>query len=780
MKMTLTRSSFWLRWRTRPGVALIVAICAYPAAVSNATEIPLSLAAIQPEQVTAAGSIALFVSRAADGGYTLWRTDGTPAGTQFVMDPCPPPCEGSSPIQILGSTRRGATYFYARDGGLPGWPTNLWISDGTSSGTHSILSASQVGSLVHPNEQTWAILGERLLFVRSTFGEAFWVTDGTAVGTVPLAGLPSPQLGDDAHVCASDPAYAFVQRSRIGEGSWIYRTTGAEDGTSEAISSSDVPLCQGSVVSGGRLWGPGSLDGGATFALWVTDGSVEGSTHSVPLPGEPRILEVTNNRAVFLLREGEDQIPSLWSSDGTEAGTTLLKQGASWESFEYFYRAEMLALMEPFVYYSYLDASGALEARRVRLDGSDDRLIQRLCDSNCGIDAERTWMERVGDTIVFPGGTPASGMQLFRLEPGTTVPTQIDTPCSFLCEFRLDFYQVLGPRLIFVYWDDLLGNEIFSFDPVLNTSQALSHFSARGPLQFPGSAPHIVVISERLLIPAREEEMEFSALFALPAFDVCRSTASDLCLRQDRFRLRATWRDFAGNEGTGQATPLTTDTGYFWFFDDANVELTVKIIDGTGLNGHYWVYYGALSNVEYWITVEDTVTGASKQYHNPLGEFGSFGDIEALPAEIPVPPSTLLSSPIARTLPVSGPVRLSEFGSSGSCVPSPSRLCVLEGRFAVEASWTDFAGASGTAFARSLTSDTGYFWFFSESNVEIVAKLVDGSALNQHFWFYYGALSNVEYTLTVTDTVGGGEPRVYRNALGQFGSFGDIEAFPAP
>ena len=61
-----------------------------------------------------------------------------------------------------------------------------------------------------------------------------------------------------------------------------------------------------------------------------------------------------------------------------------------------------------------------------------------------------------------------------------------------------------------------------------------------------------------------------------------------------------------------------------------------------------------------------------------------------------------------------------------------------------------------------------------------MAKLVDGSAYNQHFWVYYGALSNVEYTLTVTDTVAGGPPKIYRNALGQFGSFGDIQAFPAP
>lgn len=59
-------------------------------------------------------------------------------------------------------------------------------------------------------------------------------------------------------------------------------------------------------------------------------------------------------------------------------------------------------------------------------------------------------------------------------------------------------------------------------------------------------------------------------------------------------------------------------------------------------------------------------------------------------------------------------------------------------------------------------------------------KVIEGTGLNGHYWIFYGALSNVEYTLTVTDTVAGGPPRIYHNALGQFGSFGDIEAFPAP
>jgi hypothetical protein len=75
-----------------------------------------------------------------------------------------------------------------------------------------------------------------------------------------------------------------------------------------------------------------------------------------------------------------------------------------------------------------------------------------------------------------------------------------------------------------------------------------------------------------------------------------------------------------------------------------------------------------------------------------------------------------------------------------------------------------------------LTSDTGYFWFFSANNVELVLKVVDGRAFNNFFWVFYGALSDVEYTITVTDTVTGAV-KVYTNAQGQLASVADVAAF---
>jgi hypothetical protein len=55
------------------------------------------------------------------------------------------------------------------------------------------------------------------------------------------------------------------------------------------------------------------------------------------------------------------------------------------------------------------------------------------------------------------------------------------------------------------------------------------------------------------------------------------------------------------------------------------------VLDGRAINGGFWVFYGALSNVEYTLTVTDTETGRVKTYFNPSRNFGSLGDTSAFP-----------------------------------------------------------------------------------------------------------------------------------------------------
>lgn len=55
--------------------------------------------------------------------------------------------------------------------------------------------------------------------------------------------------------------------------------------------------------------------------------------------------------------------------------------------------------------------------------------------------------------------------------------------------------------------------------------------------------------------------------------------------------------------------PLTRDTGAFWFFNSANLEIVLKVLDGCAVNDRYWVFLSGLTNVGVEVTVRDTLTG---------------------------------------------------------------------------------------------------------------------------------------------------------------------------
>ncbi len=94
--------------------------------------------------------------------------------------------------------------------------------------------------------------------------------------------------------------------------------------------------------------------------------------------------------------------------------------------------------------------------------------------------------------------------------------------------------------------------------------------------------------------------------------------------------------------------------------------------------------------------------------------------------------------------------------SRAQCTTSGPDLCLNANRFKVNVSWTNpYASGGGTGTAVALTSDTGYFWFFAATNVELVVKILDGRGVNGHFWFFSGALTDVQYTFTITDTTNG-------------------------
>jgi hypothetical protein len=241
------------------------------------------------------------------------------------------------------------------------------------------------------------------------------------------------------------------------------------------------------------------------------------------------------------------------------------------------------------------------------------------------------------------------------------------------------------------------------------------------------------------------------------------STSSTLCLSNGRFLVDATWTAPDGSSGAAHAVPLTSDSGYFWFFEPGNVELAVKTLNGCSVNGRFWFFSGGLTNLAVAITVTDLTTNQTRTYSNPQGQ-----------AFQPILDAAAFESCPAGAMELGNPEEPPEgfttempptrhLDSVSACADSDTVLC-LKGRFQVEAAWQTPSG-SGPAHAVHLTAESGYFWFFDPSNLELIVKSLDACGLQSGNWLFAAGLTTVGVELKVTDTLTG-EVKTYVNPIG--------------
>jgi plastocyanin len=102
----------------------------------------------------------------------------------------------------------------------------------------------------------------------------------------------------------------------------------------------------------------------------------------------------------------------------------------------------------------------------------------------------------------------------------------------------------------------------------------------------------------------------------------------------------------------------------------------------------------------------------------------------------------------------------------GTCVADANTLC-LGGRFKVSVAWaTSNMSGVGTTVPLAANPDSGLFYFFASSNIEMLIKVINGCGLSNTYWVFFAATTNVQFTVTVVD-VTTGKTKVYFNPLNQ-------------
>lgn len=344
------------------------------------------------------------------------------------------------------------------------------------------------------------------------------------------------------------------------------------------------------------------------------------------------------------------------------------------------------------------------------------------------------------------------GTRLYRLShPGYDGPGSIVWPQIF-AETRVDSSFRAGdwPRPQFIYARQEAGGMWggSSGSPVL-----LSNGQIVGQLTGAVGQGTPEICDFRAAIVDGALSSSFAAL--RPFLDPpapCKPGPDTLCLLGNRFRVKVTWQNqFNGTSGAGQPLKRSDVTGFFSFGDPSNVELLVKLLDFGDVVKVFW---GQLTNLRYNLEVMDTRTGRVQSYTNTPGDCGG---IDQDFATLVAPPTTPAS-----------PAR-----AAASCRSSATALCLLD-RYSVDVEWRNPGdGSQGQGRAGTLSKLTGTFAFADPTNVELMIKMLDFGDRTAVFW---GALSDLDYVIRVTDT-GTGVVKTYRSTAGKLCGGLDNNAF---
>jgi ELWxxDGT repeat protein len=265
-----------------------------------------------PANFVRLGSRILFAATTTDAGAELWSTDGTLGGTSMVRD-IMPGSGSSSPRNFAAMS--GSLLFAASDGR----GDELWTTDGTAKGTRLIadICAGSCSSEPRP----LFVLGNELLFSANNYilGRELWITDGTPVGTRLFKDL------GPGTTSSSPSDFAVLNDVVYFSAGALWKTDGTPGGTVKVTNQSAYSLR----VAGSRLFFPSSTaDSGQE--LWVSDGTEAGTRMIRDIrPGANGSIDGSSltsfgDRALFMANDGIHGIEP-WITDGTEAGTHALR-----------------------------------------------------------------------------------------------------------------------------------------------------------------------------------------------------------------------------------------------------------------------------------------------------------------------------------------------------------------------------------------------------------------------------------------------------------------------
>lgn len=269
----------------------------------------IQLSTVGATSLTPAGAnYVYFAGYQPDTGTELWRTDGTPAGTQLVKDVVPGPESGLEDTFLPRIVAVGETAYFIVKG------SQLWKSDGTDAGT------ALVKGFANATINNITEIGGKIYFAApSPLGawQTLWVSDGTTDGTQPIKAELTSFQAYELNGAAFFSGFIAGQATPVSS---LYRTDGTPGGTVEFADHVSLdPLAK---VADGYLYFRRN-EPSVSPGLWRTNGTsgqLEFVTDVIP-SNEP--IVGWQGKIYFAITDAAHG-RELWSSDGSPSGTAMV------------------------------------------------------------------------------------------------------------------------------------------------------------------------------------------------------------------------------------------------------------------------------------------------------------------------------------------------------------------------------------------------------------------------------------------------------------------------
>lgn len=306
---------------------------------------------------------------------SLWRTDGTPAGTLLVGGIPPIDMSEAGVTRVAGNAANvfvavtntsGTTslYHYVPAGnqatllrsGLslygsdqfvydghrlefsvndPVTGDEPWVSDGTPAGTRLLRDINPEVADADSTPQEFVKVKGKLVFSADDgiHGRELWQSDGTAAGTSLLVDInPGAPASNPNHLIAVNGDVYFFATDSTGQSHFMRLPAGSTIPVSLAAlspQSSYWPVCwqDASVAVGDKVIFAAD-DGTSGIELWTSNGTAVGTVRLADIyPGATgsNPCELTKlGGHVYFSASAPDTGNELWETDGTTAGTQLV------------------------------------------------------------------------------------------------------------------------------------------------------------------------------------------------------------------------------------------------------------------------------------------------------------------------------------------------------------------------------------------------------------------------------------------------------------------------